>query len=104
MSVWLRLWVKTDAPGAMHRGRYVEVQGGPWPLTRAQLDEARRLFKAEWDAANASEDALAGIAQSPQTTARDILSKVAPQLSMFDRGMVAFAISAPKIRVTEETL
>lgn len=77
------------------RGRWTEVPNGPFPITLAQLDEARQLYKAEWDACM---DPLSGIKQSPQTAARDILKQVAPYLSDFDRGMIGFAVSNDKIR------
>jgi hypothetical protein len=92
----IRIRVKDEATR-----RWVDVPNGPFPVTREQLDEARRQFRAEWVAANADANPLAGIRLSPQTTARDILKKVAPHISDFDRGMIGFAVSNPKIAVED---
>lgn len=83
----LRLWVK--------EGRtYHEIQNGPFPITPEQLSEARALYAAEY----ASAKPLTGARIAPQTTARDILAKVAPQLSAFDALMVGFAVTNSRIR------
>lgn len=81
------------------RRRWIDVPNGPFPITPAQLEEARRLYKAEWDATT---DPLAGVHMSPQTTARDILKQVAPQLSDFDAVMLGFAVSNDRVRIQEE--
>ena len=74
------------------------MPNGPFPITREQLDEARRQYKAEWDACS---DPLSGIKMSPQTAARDILKNVAPKLSDFDKGMIGFAVSNDRVKVEE---
>lgn len=80
------------------RRRWTQVPNGPFPISRAQLDEARKRYQAEWDACT---DPLSGVKMSPQTTARDILNDVAPTLSAFDRGMIGFAVSNNRIRTEE---
>lgn len=72
------------------RKRWTEIPNGPFPITTEQLAEARRRYKAEWDACT---DPLSGVRMSPQTTARAILRDVVPTLSDFDAGMVGFAVS-----------
>lgn len=76
-----------------------EVENGPFPLTLAQLTEARARFKAEFDAAKP----LHGARHAPQTAARAILREVVPSLSDFDALMVGFAVTSAKIQTEEET-
>lgn len=80
------------------RGKWVEIPNGPFPITRAALTEARRLYKVEWDRT----EPLCGVRVSPQTTARALLKQVTPHLSDFDAGMLGFAVSNDHIRVEEE--
>jgi hypothetical protein len=77
------------------RRRWTEIPNGPFPITREQLDEARRLYQAEW----AICPDLSGVKMSPQTTARALLHQVAPQLDDFDAGMIGFAVSNDRVRV-----
>ena len=79
------------------RRRWAEVPNGPFPITAAQLREARRLYQAEW----ATCPDLMGVKVSPQTTARAILREVVPGLSDFDAGMVGFAVSNDRVRTEE---
>lgn len=88
----IRIFVKPP------RSQWQEIPNGPFPISLEQLTEARRLYKAEWDATT---DPLAGVHMSPQTTARDILKQVAPSLSDFDRGMIGFAVSNDRVRIEE---
>jgi hypothetical protein len=74
------------------------VPNGPFPITPAQLAEARRLYREEW---NRTPD-LTGVRVSPQTTARAILRDVVPGISDFDAGMIGFAVSADRVRVELE--
>lgn len=71
---------------------------GPFPITAEQLEEARRRFKAEYDAATSP---FAGVRQSPATTARAILDEVCPTLSSFDNMVLAYAVTIKKVRVVE---
>jgi hypothetical protein len=80
------------------RRRWTEIPNGPFPLTTEQLQEARRRYKAEWDACT---DPLSGVRMSPQTTARAILHDVVPTLSDFDAGMVGFAVSNDRVEILE---
>jgi hypothetical protein len=77
------------------RRRWTNVPNGPFPITREQLDEARRRYRAEWDVC----PDLSGVKVAPQTTARAILKDVAPALSDFDAGMIGFAVSNDRVRV-----
>lgn len=92
----LRIWVKEPSASTTPR-RYVEIENGPFPLTLAQLDEARARFKAEFDAAKP----LHGARHAPQTAARSILREVVPSLSDFDALMVGFAVTSARIRTEE---
>ena len=80
------------------RRRWTEVPNGPFPISREQLAEARRLYQAEWAAC----PDLSGVKVSPQTTARALLRQVAPALSDFDAGMLGFAVSNDRIRIKDE--
>jgi hypothetical protein len=73
------------------------IPNGPFPITREQLEEARRLYREEW----ARTPDLTGVRVSPQTTARALLRDIVPALSDFDAGMIGFAVSADKVRVED---
>ena len=77
--------------------RWVEVPNGPFPITREQLAEARRLYQEEWAVC----PDLSGVKMSPQTTARALLRQVAPTLTDFDAVMLGFAVSNDRIRTEE---
>jgi len=73
------------------------VPNGPFPITPAQLVEARRLYREEW---NRTPD-LSGVRVSPQTTSRAILRDVVPTLSDFDAGMIGFAVASDNVYVED---
>lgn len=87
----IRIWT-SSAP----RAKFEEIPNGPFPITREQLDEARRRYREEWNKCKP----LEGVRISPQTAARDILQEVVPTLSAFDRGMIGFAVSCDRVRIT----
>ena len=74
-----------------------ELENGPFPITREQLDEARHRYAAEW----AEAGPFSGPRVAPQTTARAILREVAPHLTDFDAMMLGFAVSNNQIRVLD---
>lgn len=86
-TTWVRLFVRFAK-----RKPWEEVMNGPFPVTADQVAEARRRYAAE--RAAAGDDPFAGCRTSALTTARDILRDVAPQLSAFDSGMIAYAVAA----------
>ena len=94
----LRIWIHE-----FERSRkWTEIWNGPFPNTRAQLDEARRRFQEEWKRMGADDNPMAGIRLAPQTTARAILDEVCPGLDSIDKGMIGFAVSNPRNVKTEE--
>lgn len=90
----LRIWIKEKGFG------WQELQGGPFPITQQQLSEARVIFANELS----NSLPLGGARAAPQTTARDILSEVAPELSKFDCTVLGFAVTNERknIRIKEE--
>lgn len=78
------------------RQPWQEIQNGPFPVTAEQLTEARRRYQ---DEVSACFDPFAGIRMSPQTSAREIVRDVAPDLSDFDAGMIGLAVCAPFVRM-----
>lgn len=94
-SRWLHVWVFDQ--GALPRPGWRRLDNGPFPISREQLDEARRRYREEWDRTAP----LSGVRVAPQTTARAILHDVAPRLSNFDAMMLGFAVSNDRIRTSE---
>lgn len=79
------------------RGRWRRLPNGPFPITEAQLTEARKRFAEEQSKATT----FAGARMAPVTTARQILSEIAPALDSFDLLNLGFAVTIQKVRVTE---
>ena len=86
----LRIWTREGR-------RFVEIPNGPFTITKDQLMTARSAFADELAVATA----LTGARVSPQTAARDILMRLAPQVPEFDRLLVGFAVTSKSIRVEE---
>lgn len=86
----LRIWIKDS-------GSWAEVPNGPFPITQAQLSACRQDFQMELAASMPLDTAK----QVPQTVAREILGVHCPTLSNFDRLMLGFAVTNPKIKVEE---
>jgi hypothetical protein len=80
----------------LERGRYRRVPNGPFAITPEQLEAARRRFRLAQDA-----DTLGGARMAPASTAREILSEVAPALTDFDRMVLAYAVTSQKVRITQ---
>lgn len=82
----LRIWINRK-----------EIPNGPFPITREQLKAAR----AEWNNVRREVNTFGGIAQCPSTVAREILSRVAPQLSDFDRLELAYVVTSKTVTMQE---
>lgn len=79
----LRIWLKEKGFG------WRELPNGPFPITLEQIKKARSLFADEWNKV----ELLTGAKNAPQTTARDILKQLAPQLNTLDCGVLGFAVT-----------
>lgn len=85
----IRIFVRMGA-----RRTFEEIPNGPFPITAAQLDDARARFAEQVAAA----PGVFGIALASATTAREILEAVVPHLEPFDRLSLAYAVTATAIR------
>lgn len=90
----LRIWVREKGFG------WQELPEFPFPITKEQLFHARAIFADEL----ANSPPLGGANVAPQTAAREILSRVAPQLTDFDRLVIGFAVTTNEknLRIEEE--
>lgn len=90
----LRIWIREKGFG------WQELPESPFPLTSEQLAKARAIFADELS----NSPPLGGANMAPQTAARDILARVAPQLTDFDRLVIGFAVTnnEKNLRIEEE--
>ena len=89
----LRIFIAEAGPGK----KFEEIPNGPFPITREELNAARHQYT----------DALAdggfgGVQQVPATTARSILIRLKPTLSVFDVNMLSYAVLADKVKIKPE--
>ncbi len=78
-------------------GRWTEIPECPHAIAASELRKARE----EWAAELAADPGVFGAALAPQTTAREILGRVAPGLHGFDVMAVGFAVTNPSCRIAE---
>lgn len=81
----------------MNGRTYESVPNGPFPISIEQLNEARRIFRLEFN----STPPMTGIHLAPQSSAREILRQICPTMSDFDALQVGFTVSSMFVRMEE---
>lgn len=92
----LRIWVKTP-DGNGKRMRWEEIPNGPFPITAAELEEARKRFAGKRAMAK-DIDQLGGCWV---TEARSILKQICPHLCSFDLLCLGHAVGMETVRWKE---
>lgn len=79
-------------------GRWMEMLNGPFPITVSTLRQCRERYGRE---VAKKPGLLDGVGHAPQTTAREILEELAPDLDGFDRLSLGFSVVSTHCRVGE---